>query len=328
MPAPSPYETGHETASRAWLMVPGYEGRYAVARDGRVFSLTRGPRRAGPDCPRELRVQTNTRGRRYVGLVTDGLVRTWCVSDLLALAQGIPRPSPLHVVHHRDGDYGNFAPENLVWLLPGERMVAEGRKRRTAFRGVNYVGPVGRFPWQAKVVWQRAVVFCDCYQTELEAAVAYNQAVRTLGLPYPLNPVPEEVEVRTMHGFREMPVLPDEIWKPLPGFERDYEVSSLGRIRSLPRRDAQGVRVGGLLRKLHRSPHGRWLVVIADVRIDVAVAMLWAFHQGKPRSAYEAELVDGDPGRCELGNLRFVAKPHTKPTMYGLRLLAGGEPRS
>ncbi|WP_080410166.1 NUMOD4 motif-containing HNH endonuclease [Burkholderia ubonensis] len=32
----------------------------------------------------------------------------------------------------------------------------------------------------------------------------------------------------------------DETWKPIPGFEGAYEVSDLGRVRSLPRKDSRG----------------------------------------------------------------------------------------
>ncbi|MFK5206660.1 NUMOD4 domain-containing protein, partial [Lacticaseibacillus rhamnosus] len=40
-----------------------------------------------------------------------------------------------------------------------------------------------------------------------------------------------------------------EIWKDVPGFEGAFQVSSFGRVRSLPRIDALGHHRKGILRK-------------------------------------------------------------------------------
>lgn len=52
-----------------------------------------------------------------------------------------------------------------------------------------------------------------------------------------------------------------ERWLPVPGWEGFYEVSSLGRIRSLPRRTVTGIR-GGHLLKPTINPRGYYFVVL------------------------------------------------------------------
>jgi hypothetical protein len=51
-----------------------------------------------------------------------------------------------------------------------------------------------------------------------------------------------------------------EVWRPVPGFEALYEVSSYGRVRSLPRKSSKFNRVygGGVIKP---APRGRYLRV-------------------------------------------------------------------
>lgn len=50
--------------------------------------------------------------------------------------------------------------------------------------------------------------------------------------------------------------LTDESWEPIPGFERFYEVSDLGRVRSLDRVDALGALRQGRILQPSTSPYG------------------------------------------------------------------------
>lgn len=47
-----------------------------------------------------------------------------------------------------------------------------------------------------------------------------------------------------------------EVWKPVPGYEGVYEVSDLGRVRSLDRLDAAGHRRKGRIMRLTARPDG------------------------------------------------------------------------
>ena|SRR5690606_1388273 len=55
----------------------------------------------------------------------------------------------------------------------------------------------------------------------------------------------------------------DEIWKPVPGYEGIYEVSSKGRVRSLDRVNSQGARVRGRVMKTRTDKDGYFDLVLS-----------------------------------------------------------------
>lgn len=54
----------------------------------------------------------------------------------------------------------------------------------------------------------------------------------------------------------------NEIWKEIPGYEGYYEVSNLGRVRSLDRINARGHRLKGQLMSLNPQPSGHHVVAL------------------------------------------------------------------
>ena len=99
-----------------------------------------------------------------------------------------------------------------------------------------------------------------------------------------------------------------EAWKPAPGYEGIYEVSDLGRVRSLPRRDTKGRRVRGRVRTLTAGPSGHQKVNLhrggvghsEKVHRLVALAFL-----GAPSEGQEVRHLDGDPSNNKVDNLRW-----------------------
>lgn len=82
----------------------------------------------------------------------------------------------------------------------------------------------------------------------------------------------------------------DEIWKDIPGYEGNYQASSLGRIKSLARRGFDGRRVKERIIK-QNGPKGRYLNVALrkngktkTFMVHQLVAM--AFHNHKPNGHY------------------------------------------
>jgi len=100
-----------------------------------------------------------------------------------------------------------------------------------------------------------------------------------------------------------------EVWKPITGWEGLYEVSSLGRVRSLPRevsggRGSRAVRGGRVLTPsatygyAHVCLHDRGRKRTARVHVLVATA----FHGARPQGMHACH-VDGDSSNNAASNL-------------------------
>lgn len=130
-----------------------------------------------------------------------------------------------------------------------------------------------------------------------------------------------------------------EIWKAVPGFEGIYEVSDLGRVRSLDRILVQACKWGGTMERFYK---GRVLVQATDERGRRFVA-LWHLCEGKRRTV--ASLVaeafigprpegmdvchgDGNPSNNRLLNLRYdtPAGNAADKIMHGTHLFGEGTP--
>jgi hypothetical protein len=109
----------------------------------------------------------------------------------------------------------------------------------------------------------------------------------------------------------------DEEWRECPGYEGRYEVSSLGRIRSLPRTEEarNGVSrsvYGGILKPMVHT-QGYLQVSLRKkgqmrtVRLHRLIAE--AFH-GRLRNALHNEVahLDGNPSNARADNLKWVSK--------------------
>lgn len=100
-----------------------------------------------------------------------------------------------------------------------------------------------------------------------------------------------------------------EVWKPVPGHEV-YEISSLGRVRVLARRDARGWRrKAGALRPWERSK-GHYLCVTLCVNAIeskryVHELVLEAFDKPRPAPHYQVRHLDGNPHNNRADNLAW-----------------------
>ena len=99
-----------------WRDVPQFEGYYQVSDHGRVRSVDRTVirRRIGATTYRgkELRIATDPRGRRHIGLYREGREYRRYVAHLVAAAFIGPRPHGALVCHY-DDDPANNAVGNL-----------------------------------------------------------------------------------------------------------------------------------------------------------------------------------------------------------------------
>ena len=90
--------------------VEGYEGRYSVTRDGRVYSHLRS----------KFLIPRNARGYRTVVLSNrEKTIKTQGIHRLVAKAF-IPNPKKKPHINHIDGDKTNNHVSNLEWVTPSE----------------------------------------------------------------------------------------------------------------------------------------------------------------------------------------------------------------
>jgi len=96
-----------------------------------------------------------------------------------------------------------------------------------------------------------------------------------------------------------------ETWLPVPEWEGLYEVSNLGRVRSLPRRGTHGriLRPGSDLAGCRRVVLSRRSS--GQVNQKVALLVVLAFHCPKPFPKAVVRHLDGDNRNDTPGNLRW-----------------------
>jgi len=102
-----------------------------------------------------------------------------------------------------------------------------------------------------------------------------------------------------------------EQWRPIPGYEGLYEVSDLGRVRSIDRKDMRGRRCKGVVRRLQTDPDGHRRVLLSkDGKQSTAKVyrlVLLAF-VGPPPEGFEALHADGNPANDTLANLSWGSR--------------------
>lgn len=108
-----------------------------------------------------------------------------------------------------------------------------------------------------------------------------------------------------------------EIWKPVPGYEGFYEVSSLGRIRGVDRvimrKDGKKYTVKGAI----LSPAKRGYDGYLDISLrkeghqkthKIHRLVMLTFVGEPPEGKPEVDHKDGDPENNRLSNLEYVSK--------------------
>lgn len=110
--------------------------------------------------------------------------------------------------------------------------------------------------------------------------------------------------------MRTVATMRDEEWRPIPGFEGYYDASSLGRIRSLPRRAKRRNRVyGGQVLRPVLAGNGYYGVKLSVDNTKrtymVHELVCAAFHGAKPSPGRTCEVrhLDGNPLNCRADNL-------------------------
>lgn len=104
------------------------------------------------------------------------------------------------------------------------------------------------------------------------------------------------------------PSMPGELWRSVPGTSGSYEVSNLGRVRSVPRITRGGQQRGGRIMALSTHPAGyRYVALYYDDkkrRRVVHQLVAEAFIGPRPDGLFVCHS-DGDPSNNAATNLRY-----------------------
>lgn len=96
---------------------------------------------------------------------------------------------------------------------------------------------------------------------------------------------------------------PTEVWRPIPGYERTYQVSDLGRVRSLKRATTSGG-----IRKLRVNRHGYVDVNLSQgnsTRTFTVHCLVMLAFVGERPDGYEIRHLNGEPTDNRLVNLAY-----------------------
>lgn len=115
-----------------------------------------------------------------------------------------------------------------------------------------------------------------------------------------------------------------EVWKDIPGYEGLYQVSDLGRVRSLDRIKWNGksefVIKGKILKTSYRNKNNREYVELTDenkkrTKINIHILVAIAFIGPRPES-YAVCHIDGNPLNNKLSNIRYDSNRQNQIDVY------------
>lgn len=123
----------------------------------------------------------------------------------------------------------------------------------------------------------------------------------------------------------------EEVWKPVVGYEGEYEVSNLGRIKSKARTIIHGHTgtriIPETIRKIQTRSHGRKYVLLSNKRpIAIHRAVAEAFIGPCPDGC-NCNHIDGDPANNRVENLEWITHSENMKHAYRNGLTPVGEKR-
>lgn len=308
-----------------WKDVPGYEGLYKVSDCGRVKSLERkvynpavlgnGTHRTVPE---KIRSHSIQKGYHTVYLVANGKTKGYRVAQLVLTAFGYPQPSTKHQVSYLDGNKDNLSISNLKWMTPSESMEQAqklGHIKPRSEEQKNKASESLKKLWddekyresQTKRIrnrWNNPEYHEKTVAAMREAGKKIRERNKQIKATLP-KPKPYRV-----------PDLEGETWKNIIGFESQYMVSNLGRIKScdriLPHKNHGSWHIKERLLKQVATPYGYMAVSLQlgkgkmqTIRVHRAVADAFI---PNPYNLPQVNHIDGNKKNNNVTNLEWVTE--------------------
>ncbi len=128
---------------------------------------------------RILKTGTDTHGYLRVKLCKDGKGTNINIHRLIALHY-IPNPDNKKCVDHIDRNKQNNSIDNLRWVTCSENRLNGPIRGKSKYRGVSFHKQANK--WEARIWIDRKQKYIGRYETEIDAAKAFNDFILTNGL--------------------------------------------------------------------------------------------------------------------------------------------------
>ena len=155
--------------------IKGYEDEYGATEEGEIYSLK--SKKFMEQCFGDTR-------KLKVTLTKEGIKKNFWVHRIIA-ETFIPNPDNYSYVYHIDRNKINNNASNLRWATRNQLSTAKAPRQNTSskYKGVSVQKcrakvDTGKVSWLSHIRVNNEHIHIGSFQTEIEAAVAYNEAVQ------------------------------------------------------------------------------------------------------------------------------------------------------
>lgn len=228
-----------------WKDIPGYEGVYQISNYGRVKTIERKVYNPGMlgDCkyrtvPEKIRKHNIMRGYHIVTLLYNKKAKAYKVARLVLQTFGSEPPSDKYQVTYLDGNKDNLHISNLAWMTASEVMAQATKTGRIKPASEERKAQISK---KSKEMWQDETYRIKQSQRAKEKWDNPEQRKKTLesmrkaGLKRREQTAERKAEQEKEWWEYHVPDIDGEIWVDIPSFEGKYQVSNMGRVKSLSR---------------------------------------------------------------------------------------------
>lgn len=179
--------------------IQGYEGLYSITSFGRVWSHERLDRLGRLIFGKFLIAKSYSADYLSVSLYKNNKLKTHRIHILVAI-HFVSNLQNLPEVNHKDTNKRNNFKSNLEWCNKQYNMshaLSNGRyihKISSKFYGISFNPSMKKLnkPWRARITCNKKEILIGLFNTEIEAAQAYNKYVVEHNLNRPLNKIKKE----------------------------------------------------------------------------------------------------------------------------------------